>query len=220
LILVVAAGWFFISSSRAGDELAQRQAALAEQQRRTREREQQIAAERKRAESLFAQLHRGTNPQQFPPQKVSTPTPTPTVPGPIFASLTLTVGGVRSIDRSKTPTLVIPVGTTQVRLQLNLADHAYTGYRVSLRAVGGGEIFTRADLKPRLTKSGASFVLTVPAVKFATGDYILTLSAVSQDGELEDLSKSIFRVEKKVTLLAGHCWLSKNPPIHRSNSIS
>jgi hypothetical protein len=37
----------------------------------------------------------------------------------------------------------------------------------------------------------------VPARKFAGGDYILTLRGVNRDGEIDDLSKSIFRVVKK-----------------------
>lgn len=197
LLLVVSSVWFFIESRRSRQELAQSQSASEDQQRRARELEQQVGAERKRTEELTAQLDRGPSPQQQPtPQSVATPTP-PARALPTFASLVLTVGGVRGGETGKTPTLVIPPGTGEARLQLNLKDHDYTGYRVSLQAVGGAEIFSREGLKPRTTKSGATLTFTVPARKFATGDYILTLRGVSQDGELEDLSKSIFRVEKR-----------------------
>jgi hypothetical protein len=116
---------------------------------------------------------------------------------PTYASLLLTVGGVRGGDAGKTPTLVIPPGTAEARLQLNLKENTHASYSVSLQAVGGREIFSRQGLKPRNTESGASVTLVVPSRKFATGDYILTLSGVGQDGEIDDLSKSIFRVNRK-----------------------
>jgi hypothetical protein len=62
---------------------------------------------------------------------------------------------------------------------------------------GGAEIFSQANIKPRSTKAGASFVFTVPARKFASGDYALTVSGINPDGEIDDLSKSLFRVEKR-----------------------
>ena len=48
-----------------------------------------------------------------------------------------------------------------------------------------------------MTKSGANFRFAVPASKFTSGDYILTLKGVMPSGEVEDVSKSLFRVEKK-----------------------
>jgi hypothetical protein len=33
--------------------------------------------------------------------------------------------------------------------------------------------------------------------RFASGDYVLTLRGIDPDGEVDDLSKSLFRVEKK-----------------------
>jgi hypothetical protein len=39
--------------------------------------------------------------------------------------------------------------------------------------------------------------LTLPASQVKAGDYILTLRGYRQSGELEDVSQSLFRVEKK-----------------------
>ena len=66
-----------------------------------------------------------------------------------------------------------------------------------LQAVGGSEIFSRRNIKPRTSKSGAAFTLNVPASKLSTGDYLLTLRATTEGGDVEDVSKSLFRVEKK-----------------------
>jgi hypothetical protein len=66
-----------------------------------------------------------------------------------------------------------------------------------LQAVGGEEILNRQHFKPLASKSSASFVLTLPASQVKTGDYMLTLRGYMPSGELEDVSQSLFRVEKK-----------------------
>jgi hypothetical protein len=37
----------------------------------------------------------------------------------------------------------------------------------------------------------------VPAGKLESGDYVLTLSGVNPDGQVDELSKSLFRVVKR-----------------------
>jgi hypothetical protein len=152
---------------------------------------QQVAEERKRADELAAELERlRTQPQPLRPE--------PSVrPAPAFVSLLLTVGGIRGTETGPPSTLVIPPETARVLLQLNLKGHDYPSYRAVLQAVGGGELFSRQGLRPQTTRSGASFAFTLPAHKFATGDYLLTLSGVSRDGEVDEVSKSLFRVERK-----------------------
>src|SRR6185436_18188099 len=93
-------------------------------------------------------------PQQIPQQS---PTPTTNTNRPI-AFLALTVGGVRGTDNSGTQTLIIPHDTTQAQIVLKLKDNTYPRYRVSLQKIGGAEVFTQANIRPRSTKAGASFV--------------------------------------------------------------
>ncbi|MEJ7712916.1 MAG: hypothetical protein WKF84_24505 [Pyrinomonadaceae bacterium] len=191
LLIVLGGAWLFMESRRSRQELAR-----AHQERRGPEFKEKVAAERVTTEKPITEAEPRRTAQQQSPQITST---SPARAAPIFASLLLTVGGVRGGgDTGRMPTLVIPPGTTEARLQLNLKENTYASYRVSLQAVSaGGEIFSRQNLKPRNMKSGASVTLVVPARKFATGDYILTLRGVGQDGEIDDLSRSIFRVNKK-----------------------
>lgn len=134
---------------------------------------------------------------QVPPE-TSSPLPNSiTNSAPRTVSLALTVGGVRSADSSPTQTLVIPRDTTQARLLLNLKDNSYASYRVSLRQIGGPEIFTQTNIRPHTTKAGASFVFKVPAKQLTSGDYVLTLGGITPTGEVDDLNKSLFRVEKR-----------------------
>lgn len=134
---------------------------------------------------------------QVPPES-SQPSPNANPsPAPPIVSLALTVGGVRSGDSGPTPTLLIPRDTTQAQISLDLKDDTYPRYRVSLRRIGGAEIFTRTNVRPHSTKAGARFVFKVPARELASGDYALTLAGITPQGEVDDLNKSLFRVEKQ-----------------------
>jgi len=192
LLIAVIGIWSFIEARRMRQELADT-TIRAGQEQRERELQQQVAAERARADQLAADLER-LRSQQHPETK-----PTQSArPAPTFASLLLTVGpGVRGTDTGPATTLVIPPGTEQVRIGLKMKEHEYRSYHVSLQAVGGREIFSRQNIRPGTSRSGAAFTFSLPASTFSTGDYILTLKGTTRSGGVEDLSKSIFRVEKK-----------------------
>ncbi len=111
--------------------------------------------------------------------------------------LLLTASGTREGAAESARKLIIPAGTQQVLIKLNLKEGNYSDYRIVLQAIGGETIFNRQRLKPRETKSGSTFSIVVPARSFAAGDYMLTLRGVRPNAEVDDVSKSIFRVEKK-----------------------
>ena len=178
--------WLFIQSQRLRQDLARTQDAQSAQAQQGREAEQQLASERARTEELTAELERAR--AEAKPQTMSTP--------PV-ASLMLMVGDARGVDTGAPPTLVLHKETQQIRLQLKLKENVYQSYQLALQAVGGKETLNRQHLKPMATKSGASFVLTLPASHLSAGDYILTLRGSGPSGELEDVSQSLFRVEKK-----------------------
>jgi hypothetical protein len=186
--LLVLLGGIWIYTERRKLE-RETQAAYEAQQQREREQAQRAAEETRRAEESRNQVAVVPTPQ---------PTPSP-VEGSAsrFVSLALIAGGVRGGDSNQVSTLIIQSGTTQARLLLNLKENNYPSYRASLRTIAGVEIFSQSGIKPGRAKSGASFVFTVPAHKLAAGDYVLTLRGNNPDGEVDDLSKSLFRVEKK-----------------------
>jgi len=151
----------------------------------------------------------GQTPQQTPKQQdhdehtaqippaTSQPSPSPvTKPAAPTVSLALTVGGVRGTGGGPTQTLFIPSDTTQAQIVLNLKDDSYPLYRASLQKIGGPKIFTQTNIRPRNSKAGAKFVFTVRASQLTKDDYALTLSGITPQGEVDDLSKSLFRVEK------------------------
>jgi anti-sigma factor RsiW len=190
LVVVLGGVWFFVESQRRQQsELARTQAAREAQQRRERELSQPPAEQGKQAEELAAERGRvERSPEQ-------TPQPSPTISSaPRTVSLALIVGGVRGGDNTKIPTLVIPPDATQARLLVTLKENNYPSYRASLQTIAGVEIFSQTGVKPGRAKTGASFVFTVPAHQLAAGDYVLTLRGNNPDGEVDDLSKSLFRV--------------------------
>ncbi|MFL6229073.1 MAG: hypothetical protein ACJ741_09860 [Pyrinomonadaceae bacterium] len=194
LLAVLSGVWLFVESRRRQQpELAQTQPA----------QEAPHASERKETQQNTGGS-RPTEPaakQESPePAAQKTPRPSPTQPPadvPHAVTLALTIGGVRGGGNDRTPVLVISQGTTQARLQLILKGDDYASYSASLQTIGGAEIFNRTGFKLRATKSGASYVFTVPADKLGGGDYVLTLRGVSPNGEIDDIGKSLFRVKKR-----------------------
>jgi hypothetical protein len=184
LLMTGVSAWFLFETRRL------RQDFIAQEQRE-RELQQQATSERQRAEQLAAELERRAD------QPPVSPSPTPIKSVPAFASLVLTIGGTRSVEGGSPGLLVIPAGTEQVRLQLDLRENNYASYQAVLQAAGGREVFAAARLVAKPARTGASLALTIPAQRFASGDYILTLRGVSKTGEVEDVSKSLFRVDRK-----------------------
>ena len=179
LLVMVASVWILVERQRR-HERNQAQAAR-EAERRERE-SQQVASERTPSDDRQGSGERS-------PQETPLPAQTPAR----SVSLALTVGGVRGGDSGRTPTLVIPQGVAQAHLLLSLKDNDYPKYNVSLQTVAGADVFSQGNVKPR----GMKFVFTVPVNSLESGDYILTLRGVGPDGKVDDLSKSLFRVEKK-----------------------
>jgi len=193
LLLAGSAFWFLIEGRRLRQELAKTETERARHEQVERELKGRVANEQQRSEQRSAELDRLRAEQQ-----ALQPSPTPTVSSvPSFVSLALTIGGVRGVDTGPPTVLVIPAGTQQVRIQLSLRENDYQSYQAVLQPAGGKEIFSRQTLQARTNKSGASLVLLIPANKFTTGDYILTLKGATQNREVEDVSKSLFHVEKK-----------------------
>lgn len=191
LVLIVIAGALLVERIRLRGEWDRTETARGTQEARERELQEQLADERASAQALATQLDRLRAEQSAP---LSAPGPvrsTPTV-----VSLFLTMGGVRGPDNDLTRTLRIPPGTDRVRLQLSLRDTEYPRYQVVLQLVGGDVTVRRQNVRPERTRTGWLLVLAVPATSFAAGDYILTLGGVTRNGDLEDVGKSIFRVER------------------------
>ena len=191
LLMVLGSAWLLLRTSRLRNELAQTRATEAAREQHERELQQQLIDEQARNQQLMAELDR-ERAQPTPEVGIASPKNT----APAFVSLLLVASGVRGAE-TKSPTLSIAAGTQEVRIELKTAENEYQSYQLELHAVGGKAIFDHKSVKPTIRKSGANFRFAVPASKFTSGDYILTLKGIMPSGEAEDVSKSLFRVEKK-----------------------
>jgi hypothetical protein len=192
LLLVLAAGWLAFNVVQLRRDLAETQVARQVGEQREQELQRQLSRERTRGTELINELERLRNPS--PPAPTNPAGPRPAAP---IVSLLLTVRGARGPDTAPPPTLVVAPGTSQVSVQLAMEESDYSQYQLALAPVGGAAIVVRRHVKPQTTASGVRVVLTVPADRLAAGDYMLTLSGERPVGAPDDLSKSLFRVERK-----------------------
>jgi hypothetical protein len=195
ILLLMAAGatWSLIKVRHLQQDLVRVESERAAQAQHERDLQQQVTSERQRAEQLSAELDR-----MRAEHAISLPSPSPSASesSPSFVTLALTVSGIRGSESGPPALLVIPARTEQVRIQLTLRENDYLSYSAALQPAGGKEMFVWPQLTPKITKSGTSFGLIISAQRFASGDYILTLRGISRTGEAQDVSKSLFRVER------------------------
>ena len=190
-VLMLATGFLFVQAGRLRRDLAQTQVAKQAAEQRERDLQRQLSTERAQATESLNELQRlRTAPLRGPADSQA-------AGAPALVSLLLSVPGVRGSDTGPAPTLVIPPGTRQVRVEVALGQADYPSYRVALKPIAGPDVFTRQRLNPQKTKSGPSLVLTVPADRLAPGDYMLAVSGESASRESDEIARSLFRVEKK-----------------------
>jgi len=192
VLLVLTAGWLAFDVVQLRRDLAKTQVAKQVGEQHEQDLQRELSSERTRATELIDQLERLRN--QSAPAPTNPAGPRPSAP---IVSLLLTVRRARGPDTAPPPTLVVAPGTSQVSVQLALEESDYSQYQLALAPVGGAAIVVRRHVKPQTTASGVRVALTVAADRLAAGDYMLTLSGERPVGEPDDLSKSLFRVERK-----------------------
>lgn len=126
--------------------------------------------------------------------------PSPTAydkPAPVFASLVFVAGGLRGDDNVTTPHLSLSSKVDYARLQVKIRRQDYPTYQASLRSASGADVWSQQGLKSKINGDEETITITIPANKLAAGDYVLTLRGVTAKNEVDEVSKSPFRVERK-----------------------
>ena len=190
-VLMLATGLLLVQAGRLRRDLAQTEMAKQAAEQRERDLQRQLSTERAQATASMNEL------QRLRAESQAAPADSQIAGAPAIVSLLLSVRSVRGSDTGPAPTLVIAAGTRQVRVEVALGQQDYPSYRVALKPIAGPDVLTRQHLNPQRTKSGPSLVLTVPADRLSAGDYVLTVSGESASLELDEIAKSLFRVEKK-----------------------
>jgi len=123
--------------------------------------------------------------------KHSPPPPKP----PAVASFILTPGLIRSTGDANR--IEVPKNAKWVELKLSIDSTApYTAYRVSLKRVGGPDIWT---YRPRNGRSKAPWFigLKIPVKLLSTGEYLLTITGTTMSGESDVAGDYPFIVQKE-----------------------
>ena len=120
-----------------------------------------------------------------PPQTPRRPAETP---APVLA---LFAGAVRGEGR--TPVLKLPQGAQGARLQLHLESRDYKVYRAEVVDPDGAPVFRSGAL----SASGSIVNLYVPARSLRRGDYLVKLSALNPQKELESVADYSLRITRE-----------------------
>ena len=187
VLLLMAGASLFVQNARLRRDTLQTQSAKQAGEQRERDLQRQLSTERTKSGTLTSELERlRTPPRAVPALGASS----------AVVSLLLNIRATRGSDDESAPTLVIPAGTGQVRLELLLGQGNYPGYRVVVQPIAGPVTVTRQHLRPRTTTSGSVLVVTAPAGRFTPGDYVLSVSGEASVGEIDDIGKALFRIKK------------------------
>jgi len=181
-------------------EAARLRNQLAQAQQRQQELQQQLAAERERADRA-EKLANAPRPDDPPLPESTSPRPEENV----IASLTLTSDYDQGLKGSRggggLQKLVIPSDRGLVALRLKLSDASYRSYRVTLKEVSSGKTArTLTGLRARAARSGKAVIATFPASGFSgpAKDYLVILDGLTAEGKYEtEIDKYSFRVDRK-----------------------
>lgn len=164
---------------------------LAEQRPRKDQSNEELKPEQNQRANLEKELASARNQNGTKPRSAAKPQRSQ----PVLFVGTLMPGLVRETGEMKR--VVIPSGTSAIRLRLALMTEDYRSYQAVLQTAEGREISSSNKLKAKTTSGGKVVDLILPAKLLTPGDYQLKLSGLSMSGNLEDIGSYPFRVLHK-----------------------
>jgi hypothetical protein len=196
LLLVAGGLWLFTQSARLREQMNQLEEAKTVEQQRIEELEKEIADARQQSDRLAAELERLRQEQAKSPDQPSIAGSPNPLERQSVVSLLLSPMIMRS--GNDVQQLKISKATTEVLLQMRIQEPEARNFRVSLRTVEGAQVWSGSAGKPGAPeKKGSTLAIRIPASKFSTNDYILTLSANNGANQRQEISRYFFTVIKQ-----------------------
>jgi hypothetical protein len=93
--------------------------------------------------------------------------------------------------------LIIPPKSDDVRLQLPLPDNQYQSYKAVLQDSNGDILLTKNNLKAQSINGRPALLVDVAPNVIPSGDYRITISGLTANGNSESVSNFSFRVLSK-----------------------
>lgn len=215
LLMTLCAAWMFVRSRRLETELRQAQARQQPQQpspqpTQTQDLQGELALARRQNDELTAALREAERQQAETARRLAeakveetrlrkAERPRTEQSQPVIIAAVLSSIRMRGTEGEQPSDLYLPTNATSVRLTLQ-ADATLEGYRDFQAVVekrGGGKISTQ-NLPASKTQSGETTLhLTLPAKSLGEGDYLVTLSAMSDGGRRRRVGAYAFRIIKR-----------------------
>lgn len=176
-----------LQNLRLQNQLAQDQARRAELVRREQELAQQLAGQREDSQKLQTEL--AEVKKQL--EQLNGKTPNPATD--LIARLSFAPGS-KGLGGNSGSKLTIPAGCSRVEIRITINTDEYKSFRAIIRPVAGGAAILN---QPGLKAQGLSVVIALPADKLTGRNYALTLSGVRPAGEIDEIGRYEFQVERK-----------------------
>src|SRR5262245_39646216 len=191
LLIGLGGAWLAIQTSRL-------RARLAESRRESETQRRLAETQARRIADLEAQYKRladeGERLQAELQAAKETASPMSRAAPVVFA---LSVSAFRDSGGQEPGALVIPPGAEEAQLRINLPDHVFPSYQLTLLTTYGREVLVRKSLRPQAARMGYVLTVNIPSRKLASGDNVLALSGISGAGEVETLGKVIVEVKRQ-----------------------
>jgi len=183
LIIIISGVWLLLGTSQSRSEQARTQPTP-----QTTPQSQQSAAP---LPVIDQNAQKVASPAP-PPGKEASPAPPQQ---PVIASLLLLPGTSRG--QETLPQLTIHPATAGAQLRIGIdKEEPYTQFRAELHTTAG-KFIARQNLKAQSSRDGRIIVWLIPAGQLNSGEYELSLSGTSKQGQTEAVGYYYFKVLKK-----------------------
>src|SRR5262245_7197778 len=160
LLIGLGGTWFAIQTSRLRARIAEARRESETQRRLAETQARQIA-------DLEAQYKRLAEEGERLQAELQAAKATSRAAPVVFA---LSVSAFRDSGGQEPGALVIPRGAEEAQLRINLPDHEFPSYQVTLLTTDGREVFVRKSLRPQASRIGYVLTMNIPSRKLASGD--------------------------------------------------
>jgi hypothetical protein len=138
-------------------------------------------------------------PQQTTPQdqKVAqAPQPIPTSSQPRSRTLMLSLSPIAVRSSHTERNLVITPEIKTVLIKLTSIEGEYQAFKASIQKPDGTEVFQAGNVQTKNGRSGLESVITIPAQKLPTGEFLLILQGTPDGKKYEHVTDYQFRVSR------------------------
>ena len=192
ILLLIGGLRLYNESARRKSYIEQMRAELGDLYQQRQVLDEQIAAQRSRNEELLQDLQHNDEERKRLEEEINRLQQSQRA----VLSVQLIPSGTR-VGGQKPVRLVIPTGKQIVQLKLRFStDRKYRSYHARIRTAGGEEALNVTGLRSTSSAAGGLVSLDLPSTVFAAGDYVITLSGVTNEGSLEEVEDYPLTVTK------------------------